>query len=169
MNIHRNFPLLLAGLAVALAAAPVLWFVVRFLQQEEGEGSIIANDGWGVLPILLVPSILVLIGIAALFKWESQDSRPAKWSAWTVAVVLVVGTLIGMGAGPYFWPAAAVFFLATSVQQGSRWALGCAWLICLLLMLAAYSMAGASPYFWPPAAVLVLATGTLGMSFLRSR
>ena len=169
MNIHRNFPLLLASLAVALAVGPVLWFVVRFLQEREDGGSIVANDGWGVLPILLVPSILVLIGIAALFKWESQDSRPAHWGAWTVAILLVVGTLISVGAGPYFWPAAAVFFLATSVQQGSWWALGCAWLISLLLMLAAYSMVGLASYFWAPAAVLVLATGTLGMSFLRSR
>ena len=169
MNIHRNFPLLLASLAVALAVGPVLWFVVRFLQEREDGGSIIANDGWGVLPILLVPAILAFLGFVALFKWESQDWRAAHWGAWTVAIVLVVGTLISVGAGPYFWPAAAVFFLATSVQQGSWWALGCAWLISLLLVLAAYSMAGASPYFWPPAAVLVLATGTLGMSFVRRR
>ena len=167
--VSLNFPLLLAGLAVALAVAPVLWFIVRFLQEREDGGSIISNDGWGVLPILLVPSILVLIGIVSLFKWESQDSGPAKWGAWTVAIVLLFGTLISIGVGPYFWPAAAAFFLATSVRQGSWWALGCAWLISLLLMLAAYSMTGASPYFWPPAAVLLLSTGTLGISFARRR
>ncbi len=167
--VSLNLPLLLASLAVALAVALVLWFVVRFLQEREDGGSIIANDGWGVLPILLVPSVLVLIGIVALFMWGTQDSRPAKWGAWTVAVVLVFGTLIGMGAGPYFWPAAATFFLATSVQQGSWWALGCAWMISLLLMLAAYSMAGLASYFWPPAAVLVLATGTVGTSLAKRR
>ena len=147
----------------------MLWFIVLFLRGGEDGWNIIANDGWGVLPILLIPAVLVLAGTVALFKWESQDSRVAKWGAWTVAIVLVVGTLIGMGAGPYFWPAAAALFLATSVQQGSWWALGCAWLISLLLMLGTYSMAGAGPYFWPSAAVLVLATGTLGMSLATKR
>ena len=65
--VSLNFPLLLAGLAVALAVAPVVWFIVRFLQEREDGGSIISNDGWGVLPILLAPSILVLIGIVSLF------------------------------------------------------------------------------------------------------
>ena len=169
MNLPRSLPLLLAVLAEVFAVAPVLWFIVLFLREGESGGSIIANDGWGVLPILLVPAVLVLAGFAALFKWETQDSRAAKRGAWAVAAVLVVSTLMGMGAGPYFWPAAATFLLATSVQQGSWWALGCAWLMCLLLMLAAYSMAGLASYFWLPAAVLVLATGTLGMSFAARR
>ena len=169
MNLPRNLPLLLAGLAVALAVAPVLWFIVRFLQEREDGGSIIANDGWGVLPILCVPTVVTLAGFVALARWESRDSRAARRSAWAVALVFLVATLISIGVGPYFWPAAAAFFLATSVRQGSWWALGCAWLISLLLMLAAYSMAGASPYFWPPAAVLLLSTGTLGISFARRR
>ena len=167
--VSLNLSLLLAGLAVALAVTPVLWFVFRFLREGESGGSIIANDGWGVLPLLLVPTILTLIGFVAVSRWDSRDSSQAKWGAWTAAVVLFVGTLIGMGAGPYFWPAAAAFFLATSVQQGSWWALGCTWMISLLLMLAAYSMAGFASYFWPPVAVLVLATGTLGMSFATRR
>ena len=167
--VSLNFPLLLAGLAVALAVAPVLWFVVRFLQEGEGGGSIIANDGWGVLPILCVPTVVTLVGFVALARWESRDSRAARRSAWAVALVFLVAMLISMGAGPYFWPAAVALLLAVSVRQGSWWALGCAWLISLLLMLAAYSMAGASPYFWPPAAVLLLSTGTLGISFARRR
>ena len=162
MNLPRNLPLLLAGLAVALAVAPVLWFIVRFLQEREDGGSIISNDGWGVLPILLVPSILVLIGIVSLFKWESQDSGPAKWGAWTVAIVLLFGTLISIGAGPYFWPAAAALLLAASVRQGSWWTISGAWLVSLLLMLAAYSMTGVGLFFWSSGVVLLLATGTLG-------
>ena len=169
MTVVRNVPLLYAGLAVALAVAPVLWFAVRFLQEADDGGGIIANDGWGVLPILLIPTILTLMGFVAVSRWGSRDSRPAKWGAWTVAIVLLFGTLVGMGAGPYFWPAAAAFFLAASVRQSSWWALGCAWLISLLLMLFAYSMAGASSYFWPPVAVLVLATGTVVMSLATRR
>ena len=169
MTVVRNVPLLYAGLAVALAVAPVLWFAVRFLQEADDGGGIIANDGWGVLPILLIPTILTLMGFVAVSRWGSRDSRAAKWGAWTVAIALLFGTLVGMGAGPYFWPAAAAFFLAASVQQSSWWALGCAWLISLLLMLFAYSMAGASSYFWPPVAVLVLATGTVGISLAKRR
>ena len=169
MTVVRNVPFLYASLAVALAVGPVVWSGVRFLQKREGGGIIIANDGWGDLLFLLVPAILALLGFVALFKWESQDWRAAQWGAWTVAIVLLFGTLVGMGAGPYFWPAAAAFFLATCVQQSSWWALGCAWLISLLLMLFAYSMAGASSYFWPPVAVLVLATGTVGISLAKRR
>ena len=169
MTVVRNVPLLYAGLAVALAVAPVLWFAVRFLQEADDGGGIIANDGWGVFPILLIPTMLTLMGFVAVSRWGSRDSRAAKWGAWTVAIVLLFGTLVGMGAGPYFWPAAAAFFLATCVQQGSWWALGCAWLISLLLMLFAYSMADASSYFWPPMVVLVLATGTVGISLAKRR
>ena len=76
--VSLNLPLLLAGLAVALAVAPVLWFVVRFLQEREDGGSIISNDGWGVLPILLVPSVpsahrnrfALQVGIAGLGPGE---------------------------------------------------------------------------------------------------
>ena len=162
MNLPRNLPLLLAGLAVALAVAPVLWFIVRFLQEREDGGSIISNDGWGVLPILLVPSILVLIGIVSLFKWESQDSGPAKWGAWTVAIVLLFGTLISMGAGPYFWPAAAALLLAVSVRQGSWWTISGAWLVSLLLMLAVYSMTGVGLFFWSSGVVLLAGNGHAG-------
>ena len=102
--VSLNLPLLLAGLAVALAVAPVLWFVVRFLQEGEGGGSIIANDGWGVLPILCVPIVVTLAGFVALARWESRDSRAARRSAWAVALVFLVATLISMGAGPYFGP-----------------------------------------------------------------
>ena len=169
MTVVRNVPLLYAGLAVALAVAPVLWFAVRFLQEADDGGGIIANDGWGVLPILLTPTILTLMGFVAVSRWGSRDSRVAKWGAWTVAIVLLFGTPVGMGVGPYFWPAAAAFFLATCVQQGSWWALGCAWLISLLLTLFAYILVGTSPYFWPPVAVLVLATGTVGISLAKRR
>lgn len=113
VTIPRSLPLLLAGLAEALAFAPVVWFVVQYLREGEVRGNFIANDGWGVLPILLIPAMLVLIGFVALVRWEAHDSRRAKWIAWTVAIVLLVGTLIEMGAGPYFWPAAATFFVAT--------------------------------------------------------
>ncbi len=169
MTVVRNVPLLYAGLAVALAVAPVVWFVVQYLREGEVRGNFIANDGWGVLPILLIPTILTLMGFVTVSRWGSRDSRTAKWGAWTVAIVLLFGTLVGMGAGPYFWPAAAAFFLATCVQQSSWWALGCAWLISLLLTLFAYILVGASPHFWPPVAVLVLATGTVGISLAKRR
>ena len=164
--VSLNFPLLLAGLAVALAVAPVLWFVVRFLQEGEGGGSIIANDGWGVLPILCVPIVVTLAGFVALARWESRDSRAARRSAWAVALVFLVATLISMGAGPYFWPAAAALLLAASVRQGSWWTISGAWLVSLLLMLAVYSMTGVGSFFWSSGVVLLLATGTLGARLL---
>ena len=169
MTVVRNVPLLYAGLAVALAVAPVVWFVVQYLREGEVRGNFIANDGWGVLPIVLIPTILTLMGFVAVSRWGSRDWRAAQWGAWALAIVLLFGSLISMGVGRYFWPAAAAFFLATCVQQGSWWALGCAWLISLLLMLFAYSMAGASSYFWPPVAVLVLATGTVVISLATRR
>ena len=161
--VSLNFPLLLAGLAVALAVAPVLWFIVRFLQEGEGGGSIIANDGWGVLPILCVPTVVTLAGFVALARWES---RAARRSAWAVALVFLVAMLISMGAGPYFWPAAAALLLAASVRQGSWWTISGAWLVSLLLMLAVYSMTGVGSFFWSSGVVLLLATGTLGARLL---
>ena len=172
--VSLNLPLLLAGLAVALAVAPVLWFVVRFLQEGEGGGSIIANDGWGVLPILCVPTVVTLAGFVALIRWES---RAARRSAWAVALVFLVAMLISMrpvllarrgiqGAGPYFWPAAAALLLAASVRQGSWWTISGAWLVSLLLMLAVYSMTGVGLFFWSSGVVLLLATGTLGARLL---
>ena len=127
----RTLPLALASLAEALALAGVLLAFAPI-----GQTGIIENDGWGVLPVLLIPAVLVLIGAVAL------------------------GTLIDMGAGPYFWPAAAVLLLATAAQQGSRWALWSASIVLVLLLVASMSM-GFGSYSWLHLAGLLLATATV--------
>ena len=151
----RTLPLALASLAEALALAGVLVAVIPV-----GQTGIIENDGWGVLPVLLIPAVLVLIGAVALARWERLQSNRAQWGAWLVSLALLFGTLISMGAGPYFWPAAAVLLLATAAQQGSRWALWSASIVLVLLLVASMSM-GFGSYSWLYLAGLLLATAAV--------
>ena len=123
------------------------------------------TDG-AFFPYFAFPTVVTLAGFVALARWESRDSRAARRSAWAVALVFLVAMLISMGAGPYFWPAAAALLLAASVRQGSWWTISGAWLVSLLLMLAVYSMTGVGLFFWSSGVVLLLATGTLGARLL---
>ena len=65
----RTVPLLMAGVAEILAVLGVVWVVTPIqagpLYYRE---SILAIDGLGVLPILLVPPALVFTGFAALYR-----------------------------------------------------------------------------------------------------
>ena len=152
----RTLPLALASLAEVLALAGVL-----LASAPIGQTGIIENDGWGVLPVLFIPAVLVLIGTIALARWESRQSSRARWSAWLVSLALLIGTLLGLGAGPYFWPAAAVLLLATSAQQKSWWALWSSSIVLVVLSVAPSISMGLDSYSWLHLAGLLLAVATV--------
>ena len=152
----RTLPLALASLAEVLALAGVLVAVIPI-----GQTGIIENDGWGVLPVLFIPAVLVLIGTIAIARWESRQSSRARWSAWLVSLALLIGTLLGLGAGPYFWPAAGVLLLATSAQQNSWWGLWSASIVLVVLSVAPSISMGFDSYSWLHLAGLLLAVATV--------
>ncbi len=112
--------LVIAGLAGILAIVGAVWVIVPiqagpFHYRE----SILAIDGLGVLPLLLAPFVLVLAGSAALFMWMLLRSTSAKWVAWLVAMGFLAASLVSMGIGPFFLPAALSLILAVAVQDVS--------------------------------------------------
>ena len=165
LSLFRSAPLSLSLLAEVLALVGALMAAVPV----DGGESIVEYDGWHIVPILLIPSILVSIGIVALLKWENQQSNGARLIAWLVSLVLLVGTLISMGVGPFFWPAAIVLLLATSVQQNSWWALLGTSIVLLTLLVFPPLPLGSGSYSWLYLSGVLSAMAIIGASRFRRK
>ena len=111
--------MILSVIAQFLAVLGAIWLIwpLRVGPIYYSEQSIVNVDGLGVLPILFAPSALILAGTVALYMWATRGSKIAEWAAWALPAVLLIGTFISIGVGPFFWPAAATMLLATFLQS----------------------------------------------------
>ena len=136
-------PLALAALSIVLAIAGALAPVFPF-----GGERLVEREKWPILLVFLAPPALLVIGTWALYRWETQWSRAAQWSAWLISLLLLVGSIMDQGAGLFFWPAATVFLLATSTQQNRKPAIWIAWIVLLTLLVAAPLSMGLGAGTW---------------------
>ena len=152
-------PMVLAGLSVVLAIAGALLPVVPI-----GQESIITREGGLILLVLLAPSVVAMLGMVALHKWESNRSKVAQWSAWLISCLLLVWALVEIGVGLYFWPSATVLFLATSTQQNRQPVKWIAWAMLLILLAVPSVAMGIGSYTWLHGVALALTLFLVAMT-----
>ena len=111
--------MILSVISQFLAVLAAVWLIwpLRVGPIYYSEQSIVDIDGLSVLPMLFAPSALILAGTIALYLWATQGSMMAKWSAWAVSLLLLLGPVISMSVGLFFLPAAATMLLATILQS----------------------------------------------------
>ena len=115
-----EIPIILSVVAQFLAVLAALWLIwpLRIGPVYYSEQSIVDIDGLGVLPILFVPSALILAGTFSLYLWATRGSRKAKWVAWTVcALLLLVSFIEAMSIGLFFLPAVVTMLAAVILQS----------------------------------------------------
>ena len=118
-RLSPEIPMILSVVAQFLAVLAAIWLIwpLRVGPIYYSEQSIVNVDGLGVLPMLFAPSALILGGTVALYMWATRRSRIAERAAWVLPALLLIGTLISLGVGVFFWPAAATMLLATVLQS----------------------------------------------------
>lgn len=115
-----EIPIIFSVIAQFLAVLAALWLIwpLRVGPIYYSEQSIVDIDGLGVLPILFVPSALILAGTFSLYLWATRGSRKARWAAWAVCALLLFASLIeAMSIGLFFLPAALTMLLAVILQN----------------------------------------------------
>ncbi len=113
-------PIILSVVAQFLAVLAALWLIwpLRVGPIYYSERSIVDIDGLSVLPILFVPSALILAGTFSLYLWATRGSRKARWAGWTVCALLSFVCLVeAMSVGLFFLPAVLTMLLATVLQS----------------------------------------------------
>ena len=115
-----EIPIILSVVAQFLAVLAALWLIwpLRVGPIYYSEQSIVDIDGLSVLPILFVPSALILAGTFSLYLWATRGSRKARWAAWAVCALLLFASLVeAMSFGLFFLPAVVTMLVATILQS----------------------------------------------------
>ena len=115
-----EIPLILSTVAQFLAVLAALWLIwpLRVGPIYYSEVSIVDIEGLGVLPMLFAPSALILGGTVALYMWATRGARVARWAAWAVSALLLIGCLVeAMSFGLFFLPAVVTMLAATVLQH----------------------------------------------------
>ena len=74
--------------------------------------TLIQVNGWGVLPILLVPVVLTGLALLTVLKTDAGQTR-RKMRVWVLAVVLLVFCLLGsFSIGIFYLPSALLLVLS---------------------------------------------------------
>ena len=115
-----EIPMILSVVAQFLAVLAALWLIwpLRLGPIYYSEQSIVDVDGLSVLPMLFAPPAMILATTVLLYFWAVRRSHKAKWAAWVVSALLLLGILISVRVGVFFLPAAATLLLATILQSG---------------------------------------------------
>ena len=119
-RLSPEIPLILSTVAQFLAVLAAIWLIwpLRVGPIYYSEQSIVDIDGLSVLPILFAPPALILAGTVALYMWATRGARIARWVAWAVCALLLLGSLIeAMSVGLFFLPAVLTMLAAVILQR----------------------------------------------------
>jgi len=113
----------MAATLLAVFAGAWLAFWPGFYQvetQAPGEGdvtlgtaSLIAVEGWGILPLLVFPLFLTFLAYLGAHNLEARGGRPARVMVYGAAMILGAFCLLGLASiGLFYLPSALALAIA---------------------------------------------------------